>query len=63
MKLGSFFIICKPTFQVPNKSLERFFLFTSIFWGGGLEVQFISHTIVHYASYVYFVELESLTQK
>ena len=27
MKLGSFFIICKPSFQVPNKTLECLFEF------------------------------------
>ena len=65
IKLGSFFIICKPKFQVPNKTLECLFnLFLnnldgsknqSKFCFGPIlflqkKVQFISYTIVLFCS-------------
>ena len=55
MKLGSFFIICKPTFQVPNKTLESLF---NLFYKQSI-FQFFFQTKVQFISYTIAVEYYS----
>ena len=48
MKLGSFFFICKPTFQVPNKTLECLFDFQIIWMVAEIRASFVLVQIVFF---------------